>query len=153
MKKKKEEKRKKGRKGGRREANPHCRPQRQTREQNLGELSLRNPYNEPQEFSPGSRSPKHQVQPPRVWRITWISAHVLHMPRPHSHKHSSHPSYLKRTFSFLPSLLPCWTMVLRITVSPHGITKCYPWCESSGDHGKMFKTRSFGCLMSPTLQS
>lgn len=67
MKKKKEEKRKKGmEEGGRREANPHCRPQRQTREQNLGELFLGNPYNEPQEFSPGFRSPKHQVQPPRV---------------------------------------------------------------------------------------
>ena len=68
MKKKKRRKkgRKEWRKGGRREANPHCRPQRQTREQNLGELSLGNPYNEPQEFFPGSRSPKHQVQPPRV---------------------------------------------------------------------------------------
>lgn len=58
--------RKEWRKGRRREANPHCRPQRQTREQNLGELSLGKPYNEPQEFFPGSRSPKHQVQPPRV---------------------------------------------------------------------------------------
>ena len=62
-------------KGGRQ--NPHCRPQRQTREQNSGELSLGIPYNEPQEFSPGSCSPKHQVHPSGVQQMTWISAHVL----------------------------------------------------------------------------
>lgn len=62
MKKKKEEERNGGReKGGKQ--NPHCRPQRQTREQNSGGLSLGIPYNEPQEFSPGSCSPKHQVHP------------------------------------------------------------------------------------------
>ena len=62
-------------KGGRQ--NPHCRPQRQIREQNSGGLSLGIPYNEPQEFSPGSCSPKHQVHPSGVQQMTWISAHVL----------------------------------------------------------------------------
>ena len=58
--------RKEWRRGGGREANPHCRPQRQTRQQNSGGLSLGIPYNEPQGFSPGSCSPKHQVHPSGV---------------------------------------------------------------------------------------
>lgn len=65
-KKKRKKGRKEWRKGGRREAKPSL----QTSEADQGAepegLSLGIPHNEPQEFSPGSRSPKYQVHPSGV---------------------------------------------------------------------------------------
>lgn len=152
---KKKRGKKEERNGGREEGgrqNPHCRLQRQTREQNLGD-------------SP-SGSPTMSLR---------SSPQALALP-----SIKSTPLECRRWPGFQPMFSTCPTHTLTDTVpipliweepslssppschvepwsrekllSPCNITKCYPWRKSSGDHGKTFKMRGFGCSTSPTLQ-